>query len=171
VTTHPERQGGATFKQDEEGLRRAYKNETSEGVYYDPSTQTLYVKGTVPTSLSDWAHNAKIPLGLTSRTPRYAQAEEAYWKLQAAGKPIHRVVGHSLGGSVVLGMQKRLGVPYARTFGAPVFHPVPSGAFGWKVERYRHPGDPVSVSDQGATWGPVQVWAHGYDGYQGFDKP
>ena len=73
-----------------------------------------------------------------------------------------RVVGHSLGGSVALEMQKEKGIPKSRTFGAPVLD---LGMFGPKAERYRHPLDPVSILDRKAKWGGLMAYPHSYTGY------
>ena len=49
---------------------------------------------------------------------------DAHNKLPASGKPVNRVVGHPLGGSVALELQKNLDKQGrkvdSRTFGAPV---------------------------------------------------
>ena len=56
-------------------------------------------------------------------------------------------MGHSLGGSVSLQLQKDYPnrLKTSRTYGAPV-----ADAFGGNVERYRHYGDPVSILDRSA---------------------
>ncbi len=144
---HPNR---GTFQADEEGMEKAYKDTTYEGVYYDPRTRTEYVKGTVPTNLKDWWDDvSKIPVwGDIHDADRMKMAEAAYQDLIKKGKPVDRVAGHSLGGSVALQLQKDHDIPFSRTFGAPVFdlNPLRFGA-----ERYRHPLDPFSILDRGAT--------------------
>ena len=155
---------GASFKQDEEGLKNAYNDKTSTGVYYDPNTRTEYVKGSV--TGRDWYDDfTKIPFGTTHNAERYQQADKAYEDLQASGKPVDRVVGHSLGGSVALEMQKNHGIPQSRTFGAPVLD---LNSFG-HPERYRHPLDIVSILDRSATWGPFSgvnpLSTHSYEGF------
>jgi hypothetical protein len=156
----------ASFKQDEEGLVKAYNDETAPGVFYDPATQTEYVKGS--STARDWYDDVtKIPFwGDTRKAERYEQAEQAYKDLQAQGKPVHRVVGHSLGGSVALQLQSDRGIPQSRTFGAPVLDLNP---FGGRVERYRHPLDPVSILDRKATWGKFKPYSHTYTGYENKD--
>ena len=155
---------GASFQEDEQGLVNAYNDMTSTGVYYDPNTRTEYVKGSV--TKRDWLDDfTKVPFwGDTRDSERYQQAESAYNDLQASGHPVDRVVGHSLGGSVALQLQKDKAIPKSRTFGAPVFDLAGSG------ERYRHPLDPVSVLDRGATWGRASLYPHTYTGYERFDK-
>ena len=99
----------------------------------------------------------------------FAQDEEglnkAYNDLVESGKPIDRIVGHSLGGSVALQMQKDHFVPQSRTFGAPVVDLKPFHRFYNKAERYRHPLDPVSIFDRGATWGDFKPYSHTYTGF------
>ena len=155
---------GASFTQDEEGLANAYNDKTAKGVYYDPNTRTEYVKGSV--TGRDWYDDfTKVPFGNTRDSERYQQADKAYDDLLAKGKVVDRVVGHSLGGSVALDMQKNHGIPQSRTFGAPVLDVNPFG----HSERYRHPLDPVSILDRGATWGSFSgvnpLSTHSYTGF------
>jgi hypothetical protein len=162
---HPNR---GTFHDDEEGLTKAYQDTTYPGVYYNPQNRTLYVKGTVPTSASDWWDDvSKIPVwGDIHDAARMKMAEAAYKKLMEEGKVVDRVVGHSLGGSVALQLQQDKDIPYSRTYGAPVLSLNP---FQKKTaERYRHPKDIVSVLDRGATetFGDSLNY-HAYGGYSG----
>jgi hypothetical protein len=53
---------------------------------------------------------------------------------------------------VALDLGGRVGVP-TRTYGAPVLDLVPRAARRTKPDRFRHPLDPVSLFDRGATWG------------------
>ena len=157
---------GATFQQDEEGLRNAYNDKTATGVYYDPQTRTEYVKGSV--TGQDWKDDfTRVPFGATRNAERYQQDDKAYEDLQSSGRPVDRIVGHSLGGSVALDMQKNHGISQSRTFGAPVFDLNPFG----QSERYRHPLDPVSILDRGATRGPFTgvnpLSTHSYEGFGG----
>ena len=160
-----ENPNGASFQQDEAGLVNAYKDATSTGVYYDPATKTEYVKGSV-TGRDFYDDFTKIPMwGNTRDAERYQQADAAYEDLQASGKPVDRIVGHSLGGSVALQMQKDHQIPKSRTFGAPVVDLKPFGRFYGDAERYRHVFDPVSILDRGAKWGKVKLYPHSYTGY------
>jgi hypothetical protein len=162
---HIKNPNGATFKQDEDGLVNAYQDKTAAGVYYDPATRTEYVKGSV-TGRDFYDDFTKIPMwGNTRDAERYQQADAAYEDLQASGKPVDRIVGHSLGGSVALQMQKDHHIPKSRTFGAPVVDLKPFGRFYGDAERYRHVFDPVSILDRGAKWGKVKLYPHSYTGY------
>jgi hypothetical protein len=167
---HP---NGGTFAQDEEGLNKAYADTSGEGYYYNPENRTLYIKGTVPTSLKDWSDDVRyIPFwGDIHNADRSKQAFAAYDRLINEGKYIDRVVGHSLGGSVSLQLQQDKGIELSRTYGAPVWDI--GGVFHrGAVERYRHPLDPVSIFDRGATitWRQPQWNSHGYDSYDYLDK-
>ena len=161
---------GATFKQDEEGMNAAYGYRSYPGAAYDENTQTLYVAGS--DSWRSWYDDFRnIPAwGDLKDSERYKQAERAYEDLtRNQGKYVRRVVGHSLGGSVALELAKNKGIEVSRTFGAPVLDPNPFHR--GNVERLRHPLDPVSVLDRGASWGSVMAYPHSYTGFQAFDEP
>ena len=160
-----ENPNGASFQEDEAGLVNAYKDATSTGVYYDPATKTEYVKGSV-TGRDFYDDFTKIPMwGNTRDSERYKQADAAYENFQNSGKPVDRIVGHSLGGSVALQMQKDHQIPKSRTFGGPVVDLKPFDRFYGDAERYRHVFDPVSILDRGAKWGKVKLYPHSYTGY------
>ena len=144
---HPNR---GTFQDDEAGIAKAYADTTYPGVFYDPKTRTEYVKGTVPSNWRDWRDDiTKIPVwGDIHDAERTKMAEAAYQDLIRQGKPVDRISGHSLGGSVALQLQKDHNIPFSRTFGAPVFQLSP---FEKNAERYRHPLDPFSILDRSAT--------------------
>jgi hypothetical protein len=153
---------GATFQQDEHGLAKAYSDATAPGVYYDPTTRTEYIKGS-QTKRDWWDDVTKVPWwGDLRKSERYEQADKAYHDLLMQGKPVDRVVGHSLGGSVALQMQTDKGTELSRTFGAPVFDLNPFQ----RSERYRHPLDPVSFFDRGASVGNLTAPnPHTYTGF------
>ena len=161
--------GGVSFAQDEVGMGKAYGDKSTPGTYLDPSTHTLYVKGTV--DAQDWWDDfTKVPAwGDLRESRRYKDAERAYDFFTQRGEAIDRVVGHSLGGSVALELQKNKAIDFSRTFGAPVLDPNPMHR--GTVERVRHPLDPVSVLDRGAKWGPLMAYPHTYTGFTGFDEP
>ena len=162
--------GGVSFTQDEKGMDAAYAYKSFPGASYDSNTRTLYIAGS--DSWESWLHDDPlIPQGKTKDATRYKQAERAYDELtQKYNLPVDRIVGHSLGGSVALELAKEKGIPFSRTFGAPVFDPNPSHR--GSVERYRHPLDPVSIFDRGATWGGVAAdQPHTYGGFRHLDHP
>ena len=160
-----------TFRADEKGLDNAYMN--PQGTSYDPTTKSMYIKGS-STATDWWDDVSKIPFGDTAKSERYGQAMQAYNKLNGNGKHVDRVVGHSLGGSVALELQKNLAKQGrnvdSRTFGAPVMDLRPFDRYYNKAERFRHPTDPVSILDRGASWGDWKTYPHSYAGFQSFDK-
>ena len=84
----------------------------------------------------------KIPLGLTSWSQRYGEAD----RVLDASPQIRRVVGHSLGGAVALELQNshpQLKLQ-SETYGAPVL------SLSGSSQRHRHWLDPVSILDFGA---------------------
>ena len=160
-----------SFKGDEEGLDHAYAN--PKGTAYDAATKTMYIKGS--STATDWLDDFRtIPFGDTSQSERYGQAMEAYNDLTGSNKPVERVVGHSLGGSVALELQKDLAkqgrAVGSRTFGAPVLDAKPFDRYYNNAERYRHPTDIVSLLDRGAKWGKYKPYAHSYAGFQDLDE-
>ena len=160
---HPNR---GTFRDDEAGIAKAYADTTYPGVYY-AKTRTEYVKGTVPSNMSDWYDDfSKIPAWSDIHdADRTKMAEAAYQDLIKQGKPVDRISGHSLGGSVALQLQKDHGIPFSRTFGAPVMQLSP---FERNAERYRHPMDPFSILDRSAT--NARSWSLNPHNYGGFSN-
>ena len=165
---HPNR---GTFAQDEDGMDLAYHDVNhptdydpeNEGTYYDPSTKTMYVRGSV--TKQDWIDDfTKIPAwGNSQDIEMYQNAKKTYDRLISQGKPVDRIVGHSLGGSVALQLQKDEDIPFSRTFGAPVFKLSP---FEKTAERYRHPLDPFSFFDRSATnTQSMSLNTHAYGGF------
>ena len=150
----------ASFKEDEDGLEKAYGDTTTRGTFYDSDNRTLYVKGT-QTGRDVWDDVSKIPFGRVQDSQRYKEADTAYHQIQDSGQPVDRIVGHSLGGSVALEMQKQYGIPRSRTFGAPVVDFSGRGS-----ERYGHPLDPVSMFDGGArTSRSLKLNPHDFHGW------
>ena len=144
---------------DKEGLERAYQQGDAYA-YGD----TLYVAGSH--TARDWFDDVtkipkwqNVPTGFSNATDimqmipgagdlRNAERYQAAEKALKANPNIKRVVGHSLGGSVALELQKNYSGLESRTYGAPVWDP--TGSDG-KVERYRNWFDPVSVFDRSAA--------------------
>ncbi len=137
---------------DAEGLERAYE----QGDAYAHG-DTLYIAGSH--TAKDWFDDfTKVPFwGDTRNATRYQEAEKAL----KANPNIKNVVGHSLGGSVALELQKQHPNLTSRTFGAPVWDPFgednkykgfgPQDSLGrGQVDRYRNVFDPVSMFDGSA---------------------
>ena len=161
-----------SFARDEFGMQKAYDDLPNTGTYYDPKTRSMYVRGSV--TGRDWEDDfTRIPAWGNSRDiEMYQNASKAYDKLISEGKPVDRVVGHSLGGSVALQLQRDKDIPLSRTFGAPVVDFDPGINHKVLAERYRHPLDPVSMLDRNATWGPLKGYPHMYGGFkEAFDEP
>lgn len=158
---------------DKEGLERAYGAE--HNVY--TRGDTLYVAGTQAGKLISgslpwnwgtgdfskgagdvWDDVSKIPFwGDIHASTRYQEAVKAL----KANPNIKRVVGHSLGGSVALQLQKDYPQLESVTFGAPVWDPLGNDKKSRgpnKVDRYRNYLDPVSIFDRSANnsikWNP-----------------
>lgn len=126
---------------DADGLERAYK----QGDYYIHGN-TMYIAGSHTTK--DWYDDGtKIPAwGDLRDSTRYKVARDAMLQ----NPEVNKVIGHSLGGSVALELEKNYKqIASSRTYGAPVWDPL--GSESNKVERYRNWGDPFSMSDRSAV--------------------
>jgi len=146
---------------DSEGLSRAYNSPNS--VYVDGNR--MYISGTH--NLRDVFDDiTKIPFwGDVKNSERYQQAATAL----KDNPQVDTVIGHSLGGSVALEINKQNNNQFkTRTYGAPVldfsFDRNPNN------QRFRHPGDRISMFDTGAvneeqttTYGLINP--HTYDDY------
>ena len=140
---------------DTEGLERAYRQGDAYA-YGD----TLYVAGSW--THKDWYDDlTKVPFwGDLKNATRYQQAE----KVLKANPNIKTIVGHSLGGSVALELQKNYPNLQSRTYGAPVWDPLGEDnkykGFNGQVDRYRNLGDPFSFFDASAKnsikWNPFE---------------
>ena len=122
-----------------EGLEKAY----AHGDYFIHG-KTMYIAGSHTTK--DWYDDVtKVPdWGDLRQSTRYQAAEKALKE----NPQVTHVVGHSLGGSVALQLEKDYSnqIKTSRTYGAPVLD-------AWKggnPERYRHYADPVSILDRSA---------------------
>ena len=91
---------------------------------------------------------------------RYQQANKAL----KANPGIKRVVGHSLGGSVALEMQKQSPKLESRTYGAPVWNPLGGEV---NAQRSRNWADPASLFDRSAErsvkWNPFSSFSMTHD--------
>ena len=121
---------------DKAGLNKAY----GRGSKLYTHGNTLYIAGT--SSLQDVWDDLKIPLNLTEQSDRYKKAAS----LLKVNKDIQNVVGHSLGGSVALELQKDFPDRKfkSNTYGAPV------ASLSGADNRFRNYFDPVSILDRGA---------------------
>ena len=187
---------------DKEGLKRAYQ----QGDYFIHG-DTMYVAGSHTgkdwyddlTKIPDWKSinkftggqiplanaMANIPFSSDLRnSTRYQKAEEALKR----NPQVKKVVGHSLGGSVALELQKNYkNIEGTRTYGAPVFDPLGldykkyqasskifgpnekmnNTKFGGFPARYRNIGDPFSIFDRSAQdyvyKNPFSSWSFTHD--------
>jgi hypothetical protein len=172
MLTDLSRTNRGSFARDEYGMQKAYEDLPNTGTYYDPKTRTMYVRGSQTSR--DWEDDfTRVPAWGNSRDiEMYGNATKAYDKLISEGKPVDRVVGHSLGGSVALQLQKDRDIPISRTFGAPVLDFDPGITHKVLADRFRHPLDPVSMLDRNAKWGPLKGYPHMYGGFkETFDEP
>ena len=126
---------------DSEGLRRAYE----QGDYYVHG-KTMFIAGSH--TARDWFDDiTKVPAwGDLKNSDRYQKVQTKFEEQDQ----IDTVVGHSLGGSVSLELQKNYPERKlkSRTYGAPVMDLL--GSESENVDRYRNWFDPVSVFDRGA---------------------
>ncbi len=125
---------------DSEGLQRAYNAPNS--VFIDGNT--MYISGThTGKDVYDWK---LIPLGLVKYSSRYQEADAAL----KDNPQVDTAVGHSLGSSVAAELNRQ----YNNKFDAR-YHGSPFVDFSFsrdpKNQRYRHPGDIVSMFDTGAV--------------------
>jgi pimeloyl-ACP methyl ester carboxylesterase len=125
---------------DKEGLDKAYAQTDKLYVHGD----TMYVAGS--SYLQDYWDDLKIPFNQTKHAQRYKDADALLGK----NPQIANLVGHSLGGSSVLELQKNHGERTFKTntYGAPAASM--TGPDNKDNHRYRNYGDPVSIFDRGA---------------------
>ena len=126
---------------DEEGLSRAYN--TEDGLFEDTNTNTFYIAGT--RNMQDVAEWWKIPAFRTKESEIYGRAK----KYLDEHPNITNLTGHSYGGSAALQLQKDDNKYNTRTYGAPVFDPIPRNPF-YQPQRYCNRWDPVCAADMGA---------------------
>jgi hypothetical protein len=135
---------------DVEGLDRAYARDN--GIYI--RNNTMFVSGTKDFPQDHW-DDLKIPFNLTAESLRYRNADKALKnnELLNPDQKITSLVGHSLGGAVILEMQKQYPDRTVKTttYGAPV--KIITTPDNIDNKRFRNIGDPVSILDRGATNG------------------
>ena len=165
----------AFHQRNQLGLDRAYKRSKGILPYIESDSDTLYIAGTQNEQdvYDDVRHVPPLPWSDMKKTERYITAETYLNK----NPQIKRLVGHSLGGSVVLALQKNNPERNYEvvTYGAPVFvglDPFRDNKF--KVQRFKHIGreaqsDPISMFDMGAKITPINsespLTLHSYKGY------
>jgi len=180
---------------DAEGLRRAYNNPNRLYKHGD----RLYVAGTTWTddkmdvskppwyttllkdilpgkipynfSLNDAIDDLKIPEFKTRDIQRYKDAD----KFLKQNSDIKQLIGHSMGGSVVLQLNKDNNNKFeTRTYSAPVFDVIPHNSNDPENERFKTLGDPVAIFDNNArvtfkpTLNPLDL--HSYNNYGNIGK-
>ncbi len=94
-----------------------------------------------------WDDVSKIPVwGDVKNSTRYQEADKAL----KASPNMTKFVGHSLGGSVALELQKQYPQLESKPYGAPSFDPLGKDAQHSIGERKRNYVDPESVLDTSA---------------------
>jgi hypothetical protein len=133
---------------DEEGLRLAY--DTKDGLYQHYNK--LFIAGTKDPI--DFVDDLKLPFNDTLNMSKRGRDADAYYR---SHHEIDTVIGHSLGGSVSLALEKQYkkegnnpyGILQSKVFGAPVMS---GNVLGEKnPNRIRYFGDPISALDFGST--------------------
>jgi hypothetical protein len=125
---------------DQMGLQSAYND--ANGLYQ--RGDTLYIAGT--RNLGHVAEWWKIPAGHVKDSDIYGKTNSYL----SQHPEVKNLVGHSYGGSVALEFQKGNNSYSTRTYGAPVFDPIPRNPLH-KPERYCNKFDPVCAADFGAS--------------------
>ena len=165
----------AFHQRNQLGLDMAYKRSKGPLPYIFPERDTLYIAGTQNAQdvYDDVRHVPPLPWSDMKQTERYKTAETYLNK----NPQITKLVGHSLGGSVVLALQRNNPERNYEvvTYGAPVFVDLnPFRDKKFKVQRFKHIGregqsDPISMFDMGAKITPVDsenpLTLHSYKGY------
>jgi hypothetical protein len=125
---------------DTQGLERAYK----DGKFYKFGN-TLYVAGS--NNARAWYDDLKIPLNKLEYSERY---QDVLKKLEE-DPSINNLVGHSLGSSVILQLQKerKEQIQNTRAYSSPVLNLF--GSDSATAQRYRNAFDPVAILDTSAT--------------------
>jgi len=126
---------------DQDGLSKAYN--TADGLYEDNNANTLFIAGA--RNLNDVGEWWEIPAFKTKDSAIYGRAK----KYLNEHPNIANLVGHSFGGSAALQFQKDDQKYQTRTYGAPVFDPIPRNPWH-KPQRFCNRYDPVCSADMGA---------------------
>lgn len=125
---------------DSEGLSRAYNAPNS--VYIDGNR--MYIAGTH--TFRDVVDDLKIPFHDVQNTMRYKEATT----ILNESPQVDTIISHSLGSSVAAEINKNNNNKYnVRYYGSPFIDF--SFSRDPKNQRYRHPGDVISMFDTGAV--------------------
>ena len=132
---------------DEEGLNRAYN--TRDGLYQHYNK--LFISGTKDSI--DVVDDLKWPFDDTFNKTKRGRDADKYYR---SHHEIDIVIGHSLGGSVALALEKQYkkegnnpyGILQSKTFGSPT---VSANFTNNNPNRIRYLGDPISALDFNAT--------------------
>ncbi len=129
---------------DADGLSKAYEQPNKIFI----NNNKMYIAGT--SSLQDVWDDLKIPFHLTKYSKRYEDAE----KILKENPQVDNMIGHSLGGAVVLELNKNNNNKFdTTTYGSPTFQLDDKN----KGKRYRHTLDPISMFDRGANTIPLNI--------------
>ena len=121
--------------------------------------------------MNDAIDDLKIPEFKTRDIQRYKDADNFLKK----NSDIKQLIGHSMGGSVVLQLNKDNNNKFeTRTYSAPVFDAVPHNSNDPENERFKTLGDPVAIFDNNArvtfkpSLNPLDL--HSYNNYGNIGK-
>lgn len=141
------------------GLDKAYASESGTHIEGD----TLYIAGT-RSKRDVWDDITKLPFGLTKHAQRYKDAEQVL----KDNPQVKHLVGHSLASSVSDELRKQ---HKDRDLNLKALYGSPFVDFGFTKHenRWRHPGDFISILDRGAKTVDIglvnPLKAHSYDKY------
>ena len=137
---------------DVEGLQRAYARDNGIYIYIYIRNNTMVVAGTKGFPHDAWDDVSKKPCRTTYNSLRYINADKAAKHIDSLcpDNKITSIVGHSLGGPVILDMQKQYPDKTFKTttYGAPVMSMTTPDTINNK--RFRTNGDPISMFDRGS---------------------
>ena len=136
---------------DEEGLKQAYASKDGLHQHY----KIFFIAGTRDFP-RDHIDDITLQMNGTLNKTKRGRDADMYYR---SHNEIDTVIGHSLGGSVALALEKQYkkegnnpyGLIQSKTFGAPII----SGSFsGTNPNRIRWAGDPISALDFNSTTAP-----------------
>jgi hypothetical protein len=136
--------------EDRVGLSRAY--DAPDNIYV--LGNTAYVAGTRLTrnfgeAARDLFDDAKLPLVGARSSRRYEELQQAL----SRNKQVTNLVGHSLGGAVILEAARQNPALTTTTYGAPVIDVFARSSLQSVPHRFANYGDPIAMFDTNATPG------------------